>query len=296
MKYRITVFTPTYNRAYILHNLYDSLRRQSFRDFEWLIVDDGSEDNTEALVSSWQSEDNHFDIIYIKQENGGKHKAINNGLMLASGELFFTVDSDDYLTDDALYKIDLWEKSLPRDGKYCGVAGNLGYAENRTINPPFKDDYLDKSHLECYTYKENNEAVLSGERAYAFYTDVHKKYLYPIFPGERFMTEGVAWNRMARDGYKMRFYKDIIWVFEYKSDGLTMAGGELFIKNPKGYGLFLSEQAKFLHKTPLDKLKMYYTFTCDLSGRHDPETIADSIGCSRLLVKFIIFIRKMFRK
>ena len=98
--YKITVFTPTYNRAYILENLYRSLQRQSFTDFEWLVVDDGSSDGTKALFERWQKEDNPFPIRYCYKENGGKCRAINYGLKLAQGELFFTVDSDDYLTDD----------------------------------------------------------------------------------------------------------------------------------------------------------------------------------------------------
>ena len=101
-KHKITVFTPTYNRAYILENLYRSLQRQTCKTFEWLVVDDGSADNTKELFERWQQEDNFFPIRYVKQENGGKCRAINQGLKLADGELFFTVDSDDYLTDDAL--------------------------------------------------------------------------------------------------------------------------------------------------------------------------------------------------
>ena len=113
---RITVFTPTYNRAYIISNLYNSLCRQTFKDFEWLIVDDGSTDNTEELVNKWINDANSgFSIRYFKKENGGKPSAINYGVDCAEGELFFTVDSDDYLTDDALEKIDRWERELPKD-------------------------------------------------------------------------------------------------------------------------------------------------------------------------------------
>ena len=103
-KFRITVCTPTFNRAYILDKLYNSLLFQSFKNFEWLIVDDGSTDNTESIVKEWINK-NNICIRYYKKENGGKHTAINYGLDLALGELFFTVDSDDYLTNDALYII-----------------------------------------------------------------------------------------------------------------------------------------------------------------------------------------------
>ena len=120
-QYKITVFTPTYNRAYILETLYHSLQRQTFADFEWLIVDDGSSDGTDSLVRSWQADQNPFPIRYVYQENGGKCRAINRGLELAAGELFFTVDSDDYLTDDALEKAVRWEAELPKDQKFCAA-------------------------------------------------------------------------------------------------------------------------------------------------------------------------------
>ena len=124
--YKITVFTPTYNRAYIIEELYRSLQRQTYSNFEWVVVDDGSTDNTQSIFKQWEKENNVFPIRYVYQENGGKCRAINRGLQLAEGELFFTVDSDDYLTDDALEKIVTWESALTKDVKYCGFAGNHG--------------------------------------------------------------------------------------------------------------------------------------------------------------------------
>ena len=204
--YKITVFTPTYNRAYILSNLYHSLQRQSYRDFEWLIVDDGSADDTETLVASWQKEGNFFPIRYCKQENGGKCRAINRGLKEADGELFFTVDSDDYLTDDALWKVAKWESELPKNQNFCAIAANRGTSPTETPNRLFAGQYLDGSAFTRYELNDGNQ----GERAFIFYTDIHKKYLYPEFPGEKFLTEAVTWDQMAHDGYKMRFFNDII--------------------------------------------------------------------------------------
>ena len=124
--YPVTVCTPTYNRAYILGDLYHSLQRQTCMDFEWLIVDDGSADDTKALVASWQGVENPLPIRYVYQENGGKCRAINRGLKEADGRLFFTVDSDDYLTDDAIEKVIRWDGELPKDGHFCGYVGNRG--------------------------------------------------------------------------------------------------------------------------------------------------------------------------
>lgn len=277
-EYKITVFTPTYNRAYILENLYRSLQRQSFTDFEWLVVDDGSSDGTDALVAKWSGEGNPFPIRYFKQDNGGKCRAINRGLGLARGELFFTVDSDDYLTDDALEKVARWEAELPKDRKFCGFAGNLGTAPDVTPNKPLEGAYFDGNAFDRY-------GVVEGERASVFYTEIHRRYLYPECPGEKFMIESVTWNRMAYDGYKMRFFNDIIWIYEYKEDGLTNAGYQLFLDNPQGTGIFFREKAIFLNYSFRTKLGMWYGFTCDAMDRCTDAQIAEYIDMPRWLVK-----------
>lgn len=283
---KLTIFTPTYNRAYIIENLYCSLQRQTCHDFEWLVVDDGSSDSTEELFKDWQHEGNPFPIRYFKQDNGGKHRAINRGLELAHGELFFTVDSDDYLTDDAVEKVLRWEAELPKNDRYCGFAGNLGTSLDATPNKSFENEYFDGTALDRY-------GIVDGERAMVFYTAIHKQYLYPEFNGEKFMTEAVTWNRMAAAGYKMRFYNDIIWIYEYKEDGLTKAGSKLFINNPNGYGLWLQERAECLGYSILQKTKMYYTFLCDLSDQYVLSKITECIGAPLILMQTLSLIRRI---
>ncbi len=275
--YPVTVFTPTYNRAYILGDLYHSLQRQTCMDFEWLIVDDGSADDTKALVSSWQAEENPFPIRYVYQENGGKCRAINRGLKEADGRLFFTVDSDDYLTDDAIEKVIRWDGELPRDGHFCGYVGNRGITPTQTPNRLFPGGYLDGTALDRYDQ-------VDGERAFVFYTEIHRKYLYPEFPGEKFLTEAVTWDLMAHDGYKMRFYNDIIWIWEYKDDGLTRAGYRVFLENPQGTGLFFRQKAEFLHYSLWNKLTLWYGYATDAMDRCTDEQIASYIGMPKALV------------
>ena len=275
--YPVTVFTPTYNRAYILGDLYHSLQRQTCMDFEWLIVDDGSADDTKALVASWQGEENPFPIRYIYQENGGKCRAINRGLKEAEGRLFFTVDSDDYLTDDAIEKVIRWDGELPADGHFCGYVGNRGITPTQTPNRLFPGGYLDGTALDRYDQ-------VDGERAFVFYTEIHRKYLYPEFPGEKFLTEAVTWDLMAHDGYKMRFYNDIIWIWEYKDDGLTRAGYRVFLENPQGTGLFFRQKAEFLHYSLWNKLTLWYGYATDAMDRCTDEQIASYIGMPKALV------------
>lgn len=275
--YPVTVFTPTYNRAYILGDLYHSLQRQTCMDFEWLIVDDGSADDTKALVASWQGEENPFPIRYVYQENGGKCRAINRGLKEADGRLFFTVDSDDYLTDDAIEKVIRWDGELPKDGHFCGYVGNRGITPTQTPNRLFPGGYLDGTALDRYDQ-------VDGERAFVFYTEIHRKYLYPEFPGEKFLTEAVTWDLMAHDGYKMRFYNDIIWIWEYKDDGLTRAGYRVFLENPRGTGLFFRQKAEFLHYSLWNKLTLWYGYATDAMDRCTDEQIASYIGMPKALV------------
>lgn len=257
-------------------------------DFEWLIIDDGSTDRTEEIIRSWIKECKKFTIRYYKVSNGGKCRAINKALDLAHGKLFLVIDSDDYLTDNALEKVTLWEKSIDNEG-YCAVAGNLGLSEKSTPNTILEEEYYDGTALDRY-------GIINGERAIAFYTDIHQKYRYPEFKGEKFITEAVTWNRMAADGYRIRFYNDIICVYEYREDGLTKAGSKLFLDNPRGYGLWLKERAEFEEVSLKEKMRMYYTFTCDLSQRYSTHLIAECIGASRLVIMLSKLLHQIIGK
>lgn len=283
---KLTICTPTFNRAYILPKLYDSLNNQSCSSFEWLIIDDGSSDNTEEIVSSWLKKENNFPIRYYKKPNGGKCSAINYGLDLSQGELFLVIDSDDTVTHNAVEIVINLEKTINNKEQFCGVAFNLGLTKDNTPNKTFNDEYKDGSLLERYT-------EFDGERAFAFYTEVHKKYKYPVFENEKFMTEAVVWNRIANDGYKMRFSNDIICIYEYRDDGLTKAGNSIFINNPHGYGLWLKEKDIFMNKSFSDKLKTYYSFTCELKDKYEDKLIAECIDIPVILVKALKLINKI---
>ena len=288
---KITVFTPTYNRGYIIDNLYRSLLRQTNRDFEWLVIDDGSTDNTRELFENRYCNTSEFTVRYYSQPNGGKCRAINRALDLAEGSLFLVVDSDDVLTDDAIEKILYWDNCLEDKEKYCGFVGNMSTVDGRTENRMSGKEYVDATLLDRYGF-------FDGERVYIFYTSIAGKYKYPVFDGEKFMTEAVVYNRMAHDGYKSRFYDDVICIYEYQEDGLTRQGVELFLQNPRGYGLWISEKNAFERKGLGDRIRSYYTFVCDLSARYDLKTISQCIDIP-LIVCFIFYcihsIRSFFR-
>lgn len=260
---RITVFTPTYNRGYIIEKLYRSLQRQNFRDFEWIVVDDGSTDNTEALFQQFSAEENFFPIRYFKTQNGGKHRAINRGVAEAKGELFFIVDSDDHVTDDALEWIDRMESSIPQDQKkhFGGICGQKGYDATTPIGKSFDADILDITSLERPQYN------VTGDKSEVFYTEILRKYPFPEFDGEKFVTECVVWNAIAAAGYKLRFFNHIIMICNYLPDGLTAQGNDLFKKNPRAWGLYIYQQSLFGVTKGLNKWNEYLQYFYAVRGK-----------------------------
>lgn len=287
---RITVFTPTFNRADIIKNLYHSLMEQTFHDFEWLVIDDGSSDHTKELFEEWIKQEHNFPIRYVYSENKGKMKEINVAMDLAEGELFFTVDSDDMLVPEALEKIDHWEQEMPHDGKFCGLAGNAEYTDHHYENPVFSRRYIDATLFQ--RYRDNGKEHIGFDRAWVFYTEVYRRYKFPEFEGEKFIAEAVSWNRMANDGLKIRCFNDIICKFEQHEDGLTDTMSKILINSPRGYGLWKSEMIRFRKYSLIRRLKEYYIYYCDLVGQHSWKQIANYIEAPKM---YMLAIHVIYR-
>lgn len=227
----ITVFTATYNRAHTLPRLFESLKCQTYQDFEWLIVDDGSIDNTKDVVESFLSENPSFSIVYIRNNHGGKHRAVNTGLDLAKGELFFMLDSDDYLTNRALEKVIGWVYKIPNRNECAGLCGRMSDERGVLIGTNFKQEYL------YMTFIDMIRMGITGDRANVLFTEVFKRYKYPEFPDEWHIAPTVPFVRMANDGYKLLFFNEVIYIAEYMQDGLTKMGDKKILDNFKGYTL-----------------------------------------------------------
>ena len=213
----ITIFTPTYNRGYTLSKCYESLKRQKYKNFEWIIYDDGSTDDTREIVQQFINEDK-IDIRYFYSKNYGKHIAINKGTDLAYGELFFIVDSDDYLTDSALeLVIDAWNSIEENERyKFVGVAGRRNLINKNNFKFKFNTKYYD-----CNSIKFNLIDGNIQDKAEVYVTEILKRYKFPKYNNESFMTEAVVWYQLAQDGYKIRWFNEDIYICEYLSDGLT---------------------------------------------------------------------------
>ena len=284
----VTIFTPTYNREKLLDRLYLSLLQQTDRNFEWLIVDDGSTDGTEQYFESILKNDNPFAIIYKKQENGGKHRAINSGVKMAHGELFFIVDSDDYLLPDAIEKIRQWRSTLNHSKKWAGVAGLRGYTKDTCVGGRYgKQAYVDATNLERDKYS------LFGDKAEAYFTEVLAQYPFPEFPGEKFITEEVVWNAIAADGYKLRWFNDIIYICDYLDGGLTKSGNAKYIDSPNGTLLWAKQTISLFPKNRRRKISAIYRYYVAVNGRKTENEIAFDLGISRLKLRLIRFAYKM---
>ena len=232
---KLTIFTPTYNRASLLPRLYKSLKKQSDNRFEWVIVDDGSIDNTQELVQSYINED-IIEINYFKQANAGKHIAINTGVNLAKGELFFIVDSDDYLIDEAVgIIIKDYQNFKTIGGDVAGISYRRGYS----IKKPIGSLNFTKEVTEnVFDFRLKRKVV--GDMAEVVSTEVLKKYPFPKINEERFLTEALIWNRIGLK-YKMIWKPEIIYIGEYQKGGLTDKNFEIRKKSPEGALLFYKE-------------------------------------------------------
>lgn len=240
----ITVFTATYNRKDTLERLYISLTQQTCMEFEWIVIDDESSDLTQKFMNKIQHSDNLFSIFYVKQEHGGKHRAINKGILLAKGRYFFIVDSDDYLLPQSIETVKKWIDMIEGREDLAGVSGLKVYPDgNITGEHPDirKDAFIEASNLERYRLK------LNGDKAEIYRTKVLRNYPFPEIQGEYFMTERICWDAIAADGYKLRWYNTPIYVCEYLEDGLSRSGSNLLnghLSNFHGYSLFIKQALK----------------------------------------------------
>jgi glycosyltransferase involved in cell wall biosynthesis len=206
-RYTFTVFTATYNRSRTLHRVYESLSRQTFRDFEWLVVDDGSTDKTNEMVEGWRQEAG-FPIRYFWQTNQGKHVASNRAVAEAEGEFFVILDSDDACVPEGLERLKHHWDSIPESskGEFSGVTVLCKDENGQVVGDRFPRDVTDSGLLEMlYRYK------VKGDKWGFRRTDVLRMYPFPTVPGEAFVPQGTVWFAIAQN-YRTRFVNEALHV------------------------------------------------------------------------------------
>lgn len=242
----LTVFTPTYNRAYILNQCYESLVRQSCKDFIWLIIDDGSTDNTKELVEEWMKNDNGFEIRYHYKKNGGMHTGHNAAYELIDTELNVCIDSDDFMPDNAVELIvNFWNKY--GSDKYSGIVALDIYKNGEVIGCKLPDK---KSTTLSGFYDNGGQ----GDKKLIYRTEVINKYpSYPEFKGEKFVPLDYKYLLIDQD-YELLIMNEAVCVVEYMEDGSSKNMFRQYYKNPRGFS-FMRKVHMIYDKKFINKFK-----------------------------------------
>lgn len=226
----ITVFTPTYNRAYCLSQVYDSLVCQTNQDFIWMVIDDGSTDDTKELVQSWINE-NKIIIHYIYQENQGMHGGHNTAYQNINTELNLCIDSDDFMPNDAIEKIlNFWNTNKDDNRDIAGIVALDAYKDGQIIGKKIPESIKKCTLSELYQIYN-----ISGDKKLIYRTDIIKKFpLYPIFKGEKFVPLGSLYL-MVDQKYNLLPLNEIVCVVEYLADGSSMNIFKQYRRHPMGF-------------------------------------------------------------
>jgi glycosyltransferase involved in cell wall biosynthesis len=248
--YIFTVFTPTYNRAQLLSRAFQSLKAQTFRNFEYIVIDSGSDD-TRKLVEKWSKEAD-FPVSYIWQPKRGKHVAINRAVDMARGGLFVILDDDDWLAPNALERLHYHWKSIPESlrGQYSGVVGLYACPSGEVCGTPFPSKVFDSNAVEIFTrYK------VKGDLFGLVRTEVLRSFPFPEDLGS-FVTEALVWNRIAK-AYSERYVNEALAYKEYQPGGLTDRSIELRVGSDEAARTFYREFVELdgRYVSLLDRLK-----------------------------------------
>lgn len=243
-KCRLSIHTATYNRGYIIEKAYESLKNQTCHDFEWVVTDDGSTDNTEELFKKWCSEEKNFPIIYNKKRRGGIPRALNFGVNVVHGDYFFMLDSDDYLLPNAVIELYKWIDQIDNIEDIAGVGCAICFPNGNYVKgvPPKIDDsigYLDALNIDRKYYN------LDADMREAYKVKILKKYPFKVWNNEIYAPEQLCFNEMSIDGYKIRWHKDILYVCDYLPDGQTQGSWNLLKNNPMGYAMMNNQMLKY---------------------------------------------------
>jgi glycosyltransferase involved in cell wall biosynthesis len=234
----ITVFTPTYNRAYCLDQLYESLLRQTSNDFLWMIIDDGSTDSTQQLVQSWVA-DKKIDIHYHLQENKGMVGAHNTAHYLMETELCVCMDSDDYMPDNAIERILLlWQQhGYPES---AGIVGLDSFSDGKIVGTQFPENIKECKFSELYVnYK------VSGDKKFVHNRNVFNRYLpYPFFDGEKFPITSYLYLFIEQK-HKLLLFNEVFCIVEYMPDGLSMNLFNQYKQSPKSFAFYRIAKMRF---------------------------------------------------
>lgn len=283
---RITVFTPTYNRAYALPELFASLMSQNCDSFCWLIVDDGSTDGTEELVSDFKKSA-CFPIQYMKQENGGKQRAWNAAVGICETELFFCVDSDDCVAPQVLNQVmEVWE-GVCEDDSCAGIIGLDANKNGEVLGTRMPKGVEFVTSLDLY-----NLHKFKGDTARVYRTDVLREFPFKVAEGEKFVTESSVFFRIDQR-YRLKVLDEVLTIVEYRDDGYSKNSFDIIKNNPIGYYEHKAECVGY-DRTLIQRFKDTILFLVGYHLAHGKSGISEAPNRGLAVLSYIpsIIVRK----
>ena len=239
---KLTIHTATYNRAYILGEAYASLLKQTNKDFEWVITDDGSTDNTSELVSSWMMKDNGFPIIYNKLNHVGIPRALNSGIQKSNTKWFMMLDSDDYILPETVERVLQWLDEIENDETFAGVGFARSHPDGTYMKKQEPIIFPDKGYVDA-NHIERGKYCLDMDMCEVHRTELFKKFPFQFWPTEAYAPEQLPFYEMALAGYKLRWRAEKLYICDYLPDGQTQ-DNKLVARNPMGFAMMYNQDMK----------------------------------------------------
>lgn len=287
----LTIHTATYNRAYILGNAFQSLCMQTCKDFEWIITDDGSTDNTAALVEQWIKEAD-FPIIYNKLNHVGIPRALNSGINRASTSWFMMLDSDDYIKPETVEKVIGWLEEIKDNTHYAGIGFARCYPDGRYMKDQIpiigENGYTDCTHIDRKKYR------MDMDMCEVHRTELMKKYPFQYWPTEKYAPEQLNFYEIALAGYLMRWRAEKLYICEYLPDGQTK-DDKLVKNNPMGFAMMYNQLMKIDQKFS-DKCRDAFRMTALALYAGHPEYLLKSNSKGITLLTLPVGIGLSFRR
>lgn len=264
MKQKVTVFTPTYNRNPLLQRCYESLKKQTVKDFIWLIIDDGSTDHTDKSVEEWKNADNGFEIQYIYKDNGGLHTAYNTAIEHAETELSMCIDSDDFVPEDCIEKIILyWE--MYGSEQYAGIVGLDYDLDGKCIG----DKLPNKKSINLLHLTTGKYGIKNGDRKLVIRTELYKQVApMPSFPGEKNFNPQYMHMKIAMKKEFLVLNECLCYV-DYQPQGMSNSIFKQYYNSPNSFAEIRLQDLAIPDTNWIFKLKksIHYCSSCFLAKR-----------------------------
>lgn len=283
MNIELTIITPTYNRSKLLTRLYESLCKQTNKNFQWLIIDDGSTDNTKSEVKKYIND--NFIIEYHSKKNGGKHTALNLSHRFIMGKYVCIVDSDDFLIPQAVERIVNDFKKYENNSKIACLSYLRGKSIDNALTKVPECNYIVSDYI---SFRVNQE--YKGDMFEVMRSQVFLEYNFPVFKNEKFMLESWLFNNIAQR-YKTVYINEIIYISNYLPTGLTQSARKLRYNNPKG--AMADCESYFSPKVKL-KIRLKYYLLFDMFGYASNEKIQNIIRKKNMPVLYLFILPSFF--